>query len=123
MTKLKVALKLKDKTGLTRRQSIEIVDHFLQTIKTSLKEEEPVRIMKLGSFYVKNKKPRKSRNPRTGEQVFVPAKKVATFRSGKALLDIVNGNMGEAIPEVPSTPEPFDPGPVDSGSSTPPPVF
>lgn len=97
MTKLKVALSVKDKTGLTRRQSIELVDYFLNTIKDNLKQGQAVRIMKLGSFYVKEKRPRKSRNPRTGEQVFVPAKKVATFRSGKALLDMVNGQ--EPSPE------------------------
>ncbi|GAB4313290.1 MAG: HU family DNA-binding protein [Candidatus Sumerlaeia bacterium] len=91
MTKLKVALKVKDKTGFTRRRSIEAVDFFLDTIKEAVKQGQAVRIMKLGSFYIKSKQPRKSRNPRTGERVFVPAKNVTSFRPGKALLDLVNG--------------------------------
>jgi nucleoid DNA-binding protein len=89
MTKAEVATRLMEKTGLSRNQSLETVEFFLETIKTSLKNGEKVCLVGFGTFYIKEKKARKGRNPRTGESINIKKKKVAVFKTGKAFRELV----------------------------------
>ncbi len=89
MTKAEVATRLMEKTGLSRNQSIETVEFFLKSIKDSLKNGEKVCLVGFGTFYIKEKKARKGRNPRTGEDIDIPNKKIAVFKPGKAFRELV----------------------------------
>lgn len=77
------------KIGGTKVQSEEVVDGMIGAIIDTLKKGEEVSIAGLGIFSVKNRAARMARNPKTGEQVSVPATKVPKFRAAKALKDAV----------------------------------
>lgn len=76
--------------GLTRKQTELIVDTVFEGIKEALAKGDKVEIRGFGNFRLKQRKPRKARNPKTGEGVEVPAKKVLYFKVGKALRDSLN---------------------------------
>lgn len=90
VTKSKIAQKVADNTGITRRDAILSVKTFLESIKIALAKGEKVSIVGFGTFWVKNKKLRIGRNPRSGETIEIPSKKVAYFKPGKELRILVN---------------------------------
>ena len=69
----------------TKKQAQDIVELFLDTIKSTLKKREPVAISGFGTFKVKETKARMGRNPKTGESIQIPAKKKIAFRVSKEL--------------------------------------
>ena len=77
------------KLGGTKVQAEEIVDGLFNTIVSTLKKGDEVSIAGFGIFSVKARAARMARNPKTGEQVKVAAKKVPKFRAAKALKDSV----------------------------------
>ncbi|MCK5242306.1 HU family DNA-binding protein [bacterium] len=84
VTKADLAKKLSE-LGLSRRYCRKIVDYFLSQIITALQNEEVIHLVGFGSFHYKVRNPRKGRNPRTGEAVAVPRKRVVQFRPGSWL--------------------------------------
>jgi integration host factor subunit beta len=72
-------------TGLTRLQVAEVVDAMIEAMTGALAHGDKVEIRGFGSFTVRQREARKSRNPRTGEMVEVPAKRVPHFKPGKEL--------------------------------------
>lgn len=89
MTKAEVAAKLVSKVGVTHRQSTQAIDTFLDAIKEALDQGDRVSLVGFGTFYVKERDPRNGRNPRTGKNIFIPRKRVAAFKPGKALRESV----------------------------------
>ncbi|MCF8052244.1 MAG: integration host factor subunit beta [Desulfobacterales bacterium] len=81
---------LKEKANLSRKDSEKIVDTFFQTITDTLASGERVEIRGFGSFTVKKYKPYTGRNPKTGVQIRVPAKKLPFFKVGKELKEMVD---------------------------------
>jgi DNA-binding protein HU-beta len=90
MTKLEVATMLRERTGISQKQSMEAVELFLDSIKNSLKEGDKVSLVGFGTFYLKTKDERNGRNPRTGEKIRIPAKSVVAFKPGKEFRQLVN---------------------------------
>ncbi len=90
MTKLEVATMLRDRTGISQKQAMEAVELFLESIKESLKDGDKVSLVGFGTFYLKTKDARNGRNPRTGEQIKIPAKSVVAFKPGKEFRELVN---------------------------------
>lgn len=75
------ARKKVQETNITPRQDVKrIIDDFLICIRQALKDGEDVKIKDLGTFKVVTTKPRKGRNPKTGEAIEIPAKKTLKFR-------------------------------------------
>ena len=95
MTKSETIKLLMERTGLSRNQSTETLEFFLDSVKRSLKNGEKVCLVGFGTFYIKEKKPRMGRNPRTGEKIKIPAKKVAVFKPGKSFRELVNEDEKE----------------------------
>jgi DNA-binding protein HU-beta len=89
MTKAEVAAKLASKIGISNRQSVEAVEVFLECVKNALKEGDRVSLVGFGTFYIKERDARNGRNPRTGDSISIPRKRVATFKPGKALRETV----------------------------------
>jgi integration host factor subunit alpha len=91
MTKKDVAKKIYSKLGLSRRKSIEMVDFVIEIIKETLEQGENVKISGFGVFEVREKEPRRGRNPKTGKELVLPARRVVTFRPSQVLRKEVNG--------------------------------
>jgi integration host factor beta subunit len=91
MTKSVLIEKVSEKVeGLTRNQTEIVVETVFESIKKALMSGEKIEIRGFGNFRLKNRNPRKARNPKTGESVDVPGKKVLYFKVGKALKEALN---------------------------------
>lgn len=84
---------ISQKTGLTKKDSSKAVEAFLSSIVETLASGDKLQITGFGSFEVKDCGPRECRNPQTGEQINVPAKKKPVFKAGKMFKDAVNGTV------------------------------
>ncbi len=85
MTKKEIVRTISDEIGLTQLQTKEIVQKTFDAIVEALVSERRIELRNFGVFEVKRRAPRKARNPRTGDKVFVPEKYVVTFKPGKEM--------------------------------------
>jgi integration host factor subunit beta len=90
-TKADIVAKVAKRLDITHVQAGVVVDAFLKGVVGALKAGEEVEIRGLGSFRFRTRKPRRGRNPKTGERVDVPAKKVPYFKMGKELKTLLAG--------------------------------
>jgi nucleoid DNA-binding protein len=90
MTKGEVVAALARRTGMPRKDAAEAVGLFLDAVRKALERGEKVSLLGFGTFYVKERNPRQGRNPRTGSQIQIPRKRVATFRPGRAFRQLIN---------------------------------
>lgn len=104
MTKAEVANKVSAATGLSRKETMDAIEVLLRCIKDALKQGAKVSLVGFGTFYVKEKNSRNGRNPRTGERIQIPSKKVATFKPGKAFREMVSAGSSGQQPEPPAPP-------------------
>ena len=88
MTKADVIARVASQTGLSKVDVREVVEGFLESVKLTLKKEEPLEIRGFGTFRVVNRAPRTARNPRTGEEVKIPARKQPVFKPSKEIKNI-----------------------------------
>ncbi len=89
MNKASLVEKIHDLLGTTKVQAESVMDTLIESIITTLKKGDEVSIAGLGIFSVKKRAARIARNPKTGENVKVPATNVPKFRAAKALKDSV----------------------------------
>lgn len=85
MTKKELVRKISEKFGLTQIQTKEIVQSTLDTMIDSIIQTGRIELRNFGVFEVRKRAPRLARNPKTGETVHVPAKKVIIFKPGRLL--------------------------------------
>ena len=85
MTKKEMAKAIAGETGLTQHQVQGVIQRVFDGITETLVREGRIDLRNFGVFEVRERKPRKARNPRTGEKVEVPAKRVLTFKPGRGL--------------------------------------
>ena len=94
MTKAELVDKIAEKKpGLTRKQVEVIVNTVLDGIKDALSREDKVEIRGFGSFRIRHRRAKEGRNPKTGETVSVPPKKVPFFKAGKEMRVMVDGKV------------------------------
>ena len=89
MTKKEIVKQISDRIGLTQLKTKEIVQQTFDAIVDTLLETGRIELRNFGVFEVRLRKPRKARNPRTGDPVQVEAKKVVTFKPGKEMEELV----------------------------------
>ena len=77
-------------TGITKREATQMVESLLETIKQTLEDGEDVLISGFGKFCVKEKKERRGRNPQTGQDLMLDAKRVVTFKGSGVLNERLN---------------------------------
>lgn len=94
MRKADIVNEIFESIGISKKESSEIVETVLQTIKESLKNEEPVKIAGFGNFIVRKKGERKGRNPRTGVEIGISPRKVVTFKASPIFKEFINTNGG-----------------------------
>lgn len=91
MTKAKLIENVSQQVShLTKRQTEMIINTVFNSIRNSLAKGDKIEIRGFGSFKLRNRREREGRNPKTGAQVLVPAKRVPFFKAGKELKEIVN---------------------------------
>ena len=89
MNKAELVEEVSSETGLTKKASREAVDAMTSVITDALAREDKVTLVGFGAFQVMKRKARKGRNPQTGKELQIPAKKVAKFKPGKGLREAV----------------------------------
>ena len=89
MNKAELVEEITNKTGLTKKDTGNVVNAIVQTITNTLKKGEKVTLIGFGTFQVIERKARRGVNPQTGETIQIPAKKVPKFRAGKNLREAV----------------------------------
>ena len=93
MNKLELISTLKDRSGLTKQEAADVVKIFFSSMAESLTEGDRVEIRGLLSLYTKEYGSYTGRNPKTGQHVSVPAKKLPFFKCGKELKERVDPNL------------------------------
>jgi integration host factor subunit alpha len=91
LTKKDIVDQVQEQLGFPTNQSVDITEALLELIKSSLEAGEDVLVSGFGKFCVKEKAERKGRNPATGEDAILPARRVITFKCSGQLRDRVNG--------------------------------
>ena len=95
MTKAELVEEVSRVSDLTKKHSEVIVDTVFESIIEALKRGEKIELRGFGSFRLRKREPRKGRNPKTGDKVDVPPKRVPYFKPGKELKDLINKDTGE----------------------------
>ncbi|GAA3530026.1 integration host factor subunit alpha [Zobellella aerophila] len=85
LTKADIAEHLFTELGISKRDAKEMVEAFFEEIRTALEQGEQVKISGFGNFELRNKDERPGRNPKTGEDIPISARRVVTFRPGQKL--------------------------------------
>jgi integration host factor subunit alpha len=94
LTKAEMAERLFEELGLNKREAKELVEQFFEEVRLSLESNEQVKISGFGNFDLRDKKQRPGRNPKTGEEIPIKARRVVTFRPGQKLKARVESYAG-----------------------------
>lgn len=90
MTKADIIEQIYEKIGFSKKESSEIVELVFDTMKDTLEKGEKIKISGFGNFVVRSKNPRVGRNPQTGEEIEISARRVLTFRPSQVLKETLN---------------------------------
>ena len=90
MNKAELINAVAEKTGLSKKDSEKAVNAALDTITVSLEKGEKVQLVGFGAFDIKERASRIGRNPKTKEEIEIPASRVPVFKAGKALKDAIS---------------------------------
>ncbi len=96
LTKADMAEKLYEELGLNKREAKELVEMFFEEVRAALETGDQVKLSGFGNFDLRNKNERPGRNPKTGEQIPISARRVVTFRPGqklKARVEVYAGSI------------------------------
>jgi integration host factor subunit alpha len=85
LTKADMVERLFSELGLNKRDAKELVDQFFEVIKASLESGRSVKLSGFGNFDLRDKRQRPGRNPKTGEEIPITARRVVTFKAGQKL--------------------------------------
>ena len=89
MNKAELISATAEKAGMSKKDSEKVINALIDTITDTMKKGDKVQLVGFGSFEVKNRPARMGRNPRTKEQIEIPAAKIPQFKAGKALKDTI----------------------------------
>jgi integration host factor subunit alpha len=90
LTRKELTETLADQLGFSQSNCAQIVDSFLDNLKQTMVEGQSVKLVHFGTFTVRNKSPRRGRNPRTGETITIKKRQAVSFRPSKKLREQVN---------------------------------
>ena len=100
MTKAELVDEVARVVQLTKKQAETIVNIVFDSIVDSLRAGQKIELRGFGSFRLRSRKSRTGRNPKTGEKVEVPSKKIPYFKPGKELKELINKTMGGEVVDV-----------------------
>ena len=90
MTKIDIVQNVYEKLGFSKKDSAIMVEAILDVIKENLAHGEKIKVSGFGSFIVREKKARRGRNPQTGDEIEISARKVLTFKPSQVLRKALN---------------------------------
>jgi integration host factor subunit alpha len=85
MTKADIVARIYEKVGFSKKEAADVVETTFEIIKGSLEKGEKVKISGFGNFVINSKRPRKGRNPQTGEEIVIVGRRVLTFKASQIL--------------------------------------
>ena len=94
LTKADMAERLYEELGLNKREAKELVEMFFEEVRGALESGDQVKLSGFGNFALRNKNERPGRNPKTGEEIPITARRVVTFRPGQKLKARVEAYAG-----------------------------
>jgi integration host factor subunit alpha len=95
MTKADIVARIYDKVGFSKKEATDMVEASFEIIKSCLEKGERVKISGFGNFVINSKRARKGRNPQTGDDLIIDARKVLTFKPSQILKNaITNASHG-----------------------------
>jgi integration host factor subunit alpha len=93
MTKADIVDKVCEQVGgFSKKEAADLVDQVFDTMKAVLESGEKIKISGFGNFVVREKKPRPGRNPQTGQEITIDARRVLTFKPSNVLKDALNSD-------------------------------
>ncbi len=93
MTKADIIEGVYERVGFSKKESAEIVELVFDTVKETLERGDKIKISGFGNFQVRPKKARVGRNPQTGKEIEISARRVLTFRPSQVLKSALNGEV------------------------------
>jgi len=94
MTKADIVERIYEKVGFSKKEATEVVEAIFEIIKRRLEKSEKVKISGFGNFVVNEKRPRKGRNPQTGEEIVITGRRVLTFKASQVLKKTMGDGTG-----------------------------
>ena len=94
LTKADIAESLYEQLGLNKREARELVELYFDELKSALSQGKQVKLSGFGNFDLRDKRERPGRNPKTGENIPISARRVVTFKPGQKLKNKVEGYVG-----------------------------
>ena len=91
LTKKDIAEQIQNQLAFPQNQSIELTESLLEIMKSAMESGDDVLVSGFGKFFVKAKAERRGRNPATGEEAIIPARRVVTFKCSGKLREKING--------------------------------
>ena len=96
ITKAEMVKIISEKMGFASKESTEIVEQVFEIMKETLEGGEKIKITNFGNFNIRTKRPRKGRNPKTGEEMVISGRKVLTFRPSAVLRKALNQEVSSS---------------------------
>jgi integration host factor subunit alpha len=90
MTKAEIVEQIYERVGFSKKEAAELVEKVFGIIKETLSEGEKVKVSGFGNFVVREKNARKGRNPQTGQEILLEARRVLTFKPSLVLKNVLN---------------------------------
>ncbi len=90
MTKVDIISSVYEKVGFSKKEAVRVVETIFDIIKGSLERGEKIKISGFGNFVVRNKRTRRGRNPQTGDDIEISARKILTFKPSQVLKNELN---------------------------------
>ncbi|GFE58505.1 MULTISPECIES: integration host factor subunit alpha [Geobacteraceae] len=90
MTKADIVEKIYEKVGFSKKESAELVELVFDIIKDTLESGDKIKIAGFGNFVVKEKADRRGRNPQTGDEIIIAARRILTFKPSQVLKASIN---------------------------------
>jgi integration host factor subunit alpha len=90
MTKAEIIARIYEKVGFSKKDATDVVEATFEIVKGCLEKGEKVKVSGFGNFVVNTKRPRKGRNPQTGEEIIIVGRRVLTFKPSQILKKTLN---------------------------------
>jgi integration host factor subunit alpha len=90
MTKAEIVEQIYERVGFSKKEAAELVEKVFEIVKETLADGEKVKISGFGNFVVREKNARKGRNPQTGQEILLDARRVLTFKPSLVLKNVLN---------------------------------
>lgn len=104
MTKADIVERIYERVGFSKKEASEIVESIFEVIKARLEQGEKVKISGFGNFVINEKRPRKGRNPQTGDEIIISGRRVLSFKPSQVLKRTINMSLPGDVSTVADPP-------------------